>query len=131
MTWVGPSRPLEHFQAEDLPLENLKSETLKTLVKVSLHIFSRVEEQKLTYVSFSNEVTSQWHYSRDSEVKVQDKDFKRLNKSALGNRATTAHVSAAKTCILSLSANLSCYLHVATILLPPAIRFENQTSNST
>ena len=24
---------------------------------------------------------------------MQDKDFKRLNKSALGNRATTAHVS--------------------------------------
>jgi len=38
-------------------------------------------------------VTSAWHYSQDSRLKMQDKDFKRLNKSALGNRATTAHVS--------------------------------------
>ena len=58
--------------------------------------YSRWERQKLTLFRFLMIVTSQWHYSRDSEVKTQDKDFKRLNKSALGNRATTAHVSVRK-----------------------------------
>lgn len=37
-------------------------------------------------------MTSVWQYSRESKVGVQDKDFKRLNKSALCNRATTAHM---------------------------------------
>ena len=38
-------------------------------------------------------VTSKWQYSRESQLPNQDKDFKRLNKSALSSRATTAHVS--------------------------------------
>mmetsp|Transcript_933 Transcript_933/g.1444 ORF Transcript_933/g.1444 Transcript_933/m.1444 type:complete len:106 (-) Transcript_933:611-928(-) len=36
-------------------------------------------------------VTSVWQYSVRNMVPNQDKDFKRLNKSALGYRATTAH----------------------------------------
>ena len=38
-------------------------------------------------------VTSKWQYSRETELQRQDKDFKRLNKSAIGQRATTADVS--------------------------------------
>lgn len=38
-------------------------------------------------------VASLWNYSRLSELKMQDKDFKRLNKCAITEKATTAHVS--------------------------------------
>ena len=44
-------------------------------------------------VEDASAVASRWDYSRLSEVQTQDKDFKRLNKSAIGNRATTSHVS--------------------------------------
>ena len=37
-------------------------------------------------------MTSVWQYSTRNSIPNQDKDFKRLNKSALGNRATTAHM---------------------------------------
>ena len=36
-------------------------------------------------------VASYWDYARQSELKTQDKDFKRMNKSAIKERATTAH----------------------------------------
>ena len=39
------------------------------------------------------QVTSKWQYSRDSALKMQDKDYKRLNKSALAHKATKPHVS--------------------------------------
>ena len=44
----------------------------------------------LTFMPFK--VASYWQYSKESDLRKQDKDFKRLNKSALGKRATTAHV---------------------------------------
>ena len=37
-------------------------------------------------------VASRWDYHRMSGLKQQDKDFKRLNMTALGQKATTAHV---------------------------------------
>ena len=90
MTLANPSQLLADYQVASSPLESLRSETLKTLAKVSEHLFTRLKSSCWLYWFI---VTSQWHYSRDSDVKLQDKDFKRLNKSALGNRATTAHVS--------------------------------------
>jgi len=38
-------------------------------------------------------VSSIWEYHRNSALERQDKDFMKLNKKALANRATTAHVS--------------------------------------
>ena len=93
MTLADPSQLLEDCQVASSPLESLRSETLKTLAKVSEHLFFRLKRKCWLMIDFLTIVTSQWHYSRDSDVKLQDKDFKRLNKSALGNRATTAHVS--------------------------------------
>lgn len=43
------------------------------------------------FLLFVSLVTSIWQYSRENALSRQDKDFKKLNKSALGNRATTAH----------------------------------------
>ena len=93
MTLADPSQLLADYQVASSPLENLRSETLKTLAKVSEHLFFKLKSSCWLLIHFLTIVTSQWHYSRDSDVKLQDKDFKRLNKSALGNRATTAHVS--------------------------------------
>ena len=41
-------------------------------------------------------VASKWDYHRMSDLKRQDKDFMRLNKTALGHKATTAHVRKSK-----------------------------------
>ena len=70
------------FQVTGLPLADLRSPIPKMLKKVSSH------HKHLTMMSI---VTSVWEYSRFNELKRQDKDFKRLNKSALGSRATTSH----------------------------------------
>ena len=66
------------------------------LVEVSLRyqIIATCLSKTPTYTSnlfHSIVVTSIWQYSRENPLSRQDKDFKRLNKSALGNRATTAH----------------------------------------
>jgi len=84
---VDPSLTLVNFPATTSTLERLNTETLRMLAKVSIN------HTKVTNVDIFSIVTSKWHYSHDSQLARQDKDFKRLNKSALGNRATTAHVS--------------------------------------
>jgi hypothetical protein len=38
-------------------------------------------------------VSTFWEYHKNSDLTQQDKDFLRLNKGAITNHATTAHVS--------------------------------------
>lgn len=52
------------------------------------HTFGKAERRD---PEDAGKVTSIWQYSRENALSRQDKDFKKLNKSALGNRATTAH----------------------------------------
>ena len=75
------------YQTRNSLSESWSTEILRMQAKVSIEKFdNRVITNAFVYI-----VTSKWHYSRDSELQRQDKDFKRLNKSSLGNRATTAH----------------------------------------
>ena len=121
----GQSQAPEDSQATITPSESRRLGTQRTQVKVSLktQLFSIRALTKSWSVII---VTSQWHYSRDSQLKTQDKDFKRLNKSALGNRATTAHVSGYWQSNID---SLVLYI-TATILLPLVVWHEDQTSNS-
>jgi hypothetical protein len=62
---------------------------LKIAEQVSLVIFAYHGRYGLI-------VASDWQYHHASEVAPQDKDFVKLNKSAIPAHATTAHVSKRK-----------------------------------
>ena len=90
MTLGDPSLPLVGFlEAPTSPSVRLRGRMPKAPDKVSL------ESPIATFLInlFFLIVTSKWQYSRETELQRQDKDFKRLNKSAIGQRATTADVS--------------------------------------
>lgn len=48
---------------------------------------------KVKLMSVINLVATSWKFHNRSRLNGTDKDFKNLNKSALAQRATTAHVS--------------------------------------
>ena len=54
MTLAGPSHLLAAYQVASSPLESQRSETWRTLAKVSKHLF-QIEKIMLTYVPFSDD----------------------------------------------------------------------------
>jgi len=85
MTSAFPSPPRANSPHLTSPLAKRSARTQRTPHKVGY--FTCV-----IFLLALQPVTSIWQYARESAIGVQDKDFKRLNKSALGNRATTAHL---------------------------------------
>jgi len=92
-----PSNPHATCPPTTTLLVRPKGETQKMRAKVSHRLLSLmllmigIACVLKHLVCLSTLVTSIWHYSRENALSRQDKDFKKLNKSALGNRATTAH----------------------------------------
>ena len=82
MTLVNQNRHAENYPQWTISMVKLKSKTVKVLAKVIV----------LLNVTFCL-VSSSWMYHTQSRIRGADKDFKQLNKTAISNKATTAHVS--------------------------------------